>query len=138
VRTIPPDHEFSMRLRVTPEMTARFFDCTIHPVYATFAIVEHAEYASRQAILAFLESGEDAVGTHIELEHTASVPVGEVVEITARVIEVDGRTITCAVTARGEQGIIAQGTQRQRVVSKRKLEDRIAALYRSTSIDDGN
>jgi predicted thioesterase len=118
-----------MRLRVTPEMTARFFDCTIHPVYATFAIVEHGEYASRQAILGFLEPEEDAVGAYVELEHTSSAAVGEVVEITARVIEVDGRSITCAITARGRHGVIAHGTGRQRVVPKRKLQERIAALY---------
>jgi predicted thioesterase len=122
-----------MRLRVTAEMTARFFDCTIHPVYATFAIVEHAEYASRQAIIGFLEPEEDAVGTHVELEHMASAAVGEVVEITATVIEIDGRTITCAVTAKGREGIIARGTQRQRVVSKRRLADRIAALNANAS-----
>ena len=56
-----------MRLRVTPEMTARFFGGGIHPVYATFALVEHAEYASRQAILPFLEPEEDAVGASVAI-----------------------------------------------------------------------
>ena len=121
-----------MRLRVTAEMTARFFDCTIHPVYATFAIVEHAEYAARQVIIGFLEADEDAVGTRVELEHTAPAAVGEVVEITARVTAVDGRDITCEIAARGRNGIIAHGTQRQRVVSKRKLAERIAALNANT------
>lgn len=118
-----------MRLRVTPEMTARFFDCTIHPVYATFAIVEHGEYAARQAIIGFLEPEEDAVGAHVELEHLAPAPVGAVVEITARVTEVEGRSIVCAITARWNGEMIAHGTNRQRVVSKRKLEERIASLY---------
>lgn len=128
VRTIPPDHTFSMRLRVTPEMTARFFDCTIHPVYATFALVEHGEYAARQAILPFLESDEDAVGSFVELEHTAATPVGWIVTITARVVEVDGRTITCEIVAEHAEGIIARGLQRQRVVSKEKLRRKIAEL----------
>ncbi|MBS1912038.1 MAG: thioesterase [Bacteroidetes bacterium] len=118
-----------MRLRVTAEMTARFFDCTIHPLYATFALIEHAEYASRQAILPFLEPGDDAVGAHVELEHVAPTPVGWIVEITARVIECDGRSIVCRITASNRNGVIAEGTQRQRVVSKRRLEERIAALY---------
>lgn len=118
-----------MRLRVTPQMTARFFGCTIHPVYATFAIVEHGEYAARQAILPFLEPDEDAVGSFVELEHRASAAVGWIVEITARIAGVDGRTITCEITATGRDGIIAQGRQRQRVVSKERLRQRIAALY---------
>ena len=118
-----------MQLRVTPEMTARFFGCTIHPVYATFALVEHGEYAARQVILPFLEPEEDAVGSFVQLEHTAPTPVGSIVEITARLIEIDGRSITCEITASNRQGIIARGTQRQRVVSKEKLRQRIAALY---------
>jgi predicted thioesterase len=119
-----------MRLRVTQEMTASFFGCTIHPVYATFALIEHAEYASRQAILQFLDPEEDAVGAHVELEHTAPTPIGWIVEITARVTEVEGRTITCEIIARNRHGVIARGTQRQRVVSKEKLRQRIAELYR--------
>ncbi len=126
-----------MRLRVTREMTARFFDCTIHPVYATFAIVEHSEYAARQAILGFLDRDEDAVGSFVALEHTAPAPVGAMVEITARVIEVEGRTITCEIIARAVNGVeLARGSQRQRVVSKERLRERIAELYDEQTTDN--
>jgi len=118
-------------------MTARFFDCTIHPVYATFAIVEHGEYAARQAILGFLDRDEDAVGSFVSLEHTASAPVGAVVEITARVTGVEGRTITCEITARTANGAeLARGSQRQRVVSKSRLRERIAELYSEQTTDN--
>ncbi len=117
-----------MRLRVSPAMTARFFDCTIHPVYATFAVVEHGEYAARQAILQFLEAEEDAVGTHVALEHLASAPIGAVVEITARVASVADRTIICEITALWEGVVIARGTQTQRVVDKRRLAERMRTL----------
>jgi predicted thioesterase len=123
-----------MRLRVTPRMTARFFDCLIHPVYATFALVEHAEYATRQAILQFLEPDEDAVGASIELEHTGATPVGWIVEIRARIIEVAGRSISCEIVAYNRKGEIARGRGRQRVVSKEKLRARIAALYAEPEI----
>ncbi len=129
-----------MQLRVTPEMTACFFGCTIHPVYATFALIEHGEYAARQLILPFLEPEEDAVGSLVELEHTAPTPVGWIVEITVRLIEVDGRSITCEIIARNAEGVIAHGKQRQRVVSKEKLRQRIAALYQRqpSTIADGS
>ena len=127
-----------MRLRVTAAMTARFFDCTIHPVYATFAIVQHGEYAARQAILPFLEPEEDAVGAHVELEHEASVAVGEVVVITARVVLVEDRSITCAISVHGPRGPIAHGSNRQRVVNKARLAQRIASLGRELPINDSN
>lgn len=125
-----------MRLRVTSGMTARFFDCAIHPVYATFALVEHGEYAARQAIIGYLDRDEDAVGSFVALEHMAPTPVGAVVEIVARVTEVDGRDITCAIIARSGGIEIARGTQRQRVVSKLRLRERIAELYREQEVDN--
>lgn len=118
-----------MQVRVTSEMTARFFGGSIHPLYATFALIEHAEYASRQAILPFLDRDDDAVGAAVELEHTMPTPIGWIVRITARVIEVDGRSITCEIVASNRDGVIAHGRQRQRVVSKERLRSRIAELY---------
>jgi predicted thioesterase len=118
-----------MRLRVTPEMTARFFDNEIHPLYATFVLVEHSEYASRQAIRPFLEAHEDAVGALIELEHTAPTPVGWMVEIRATVVRIEGSIIDCDIVATNCNGIIARGRQRQRVVRRERLRSRIAELY---------
>ncbi len=118
-----------MRLRVTDRMTARFFDCRIHPLYATFAIVEHSEYAARQAILPFLESGEDAVGSAVTLTHRSAVPVGAIVSITARVKQVEGRRLLCDLQVACGAAIVAEGTIEQRVVSREKLRGMIAGLY---------
>jgi predicted thioesterase len=116
-------------------MTASFFGSEIHPVYATFALVEHGEYAARQAIRSFLEPDEDAVGAAIELTHLAPTPVGWLVEIRATVVRIDGKTIDCEIIATNCNGIIARGRQQQRVVTKVRLQRRIADLY---SIDRAN
>jgi len=128
VKTIPPGHTFTMHLRVDGTMTASFFEVVLHPVYATFAIAQHAEYAGRQAILPFLDADEDAVGTAISLEHRASAPVGAVVEHSARVERVEGRTVTCSVRALWGDRIIAEGSTVQRVVSRERLRAGLAAL----------
>jgi predicted thioesterase len=127
-----------MRLRVTDRMTARFFDCGIHPLYATFALIEHAEYASRQVILPFLDREEDAVGAAVAIEHFDATPVGWIVEITARLASVEGRSITCEIEARNRHGVIARGTQRQRVVSREKLQRRIAELQSEPAEETGS
>ena len=117
-----------MRLRVSDAMVARFFDCTIHSVYATFAIVEHAEYASRVAILPFIESHEDAVGSAVAMEHHAAARVGALVRIDARIASVEGRAIVCdVVVTRADGTVIARGTTTQRVVSRARLADVINA-----------
>jgi predicted thioesterase len=132
---IPDGHTFSMRLRVTRRMTARFFECEIHPLYATFAIVEHFEYASRQAILRFVEPEEDALGSAVAVTHRSAVPVGAVVAITARVMEVDGSRIVCRVEAESDGRMVAEGTIEQRVVMREKLDRMIETLYRDRGID---
>ena len=125
MKAIPEHHTFSMRLRVTPEMTARFFDCEIHPLYATFAIVEHAEYACRCAILPFLEPEEDAIGSSVEIEHTGPAHVGAIVTIETEITGVEGKDIISTFTAKQGEKEIARGKTTQRVVDKAKFQQRI-------------
>lgn len=120
MKTIPEGRRFAVRLRVTPQMTARFFDCEIHPLYATFALVEHAEYVGRCAILPYLEADEDAVGNAVEIAHSAPAKAGEIVRVEAQVQQVEGRTILCAVTAWNGDRIIARGSTTQRVITSRR------------------
>jgi fluoroacetyl-CoA thioesterase len=129
------DSTFSMRLVVTGEMTARFFGCEIHPLYATFAVVEHCEYASRQVIRPFLAPDQDAVGSAVQITHRSGVPVGALVTITARLVEVDGGRIVCAVEVRSDDRVVADGTVEQRVMPKEKLQRMIAGLYADISED---
>lgn len=110
-----------MRVRVTDAMIARFFDCTMHRVYATFTLVEHAEYAARMAIRPYLEPHEDALGTAVAIEHLMPTPVGWVVEFNATVKSVEGRTIVCAIEASSRNGVIARGEIEQRVVTRDRL-----------------
>ena len=128
MKPIPENHTFSMRLRVTPAMTARFFDCEVHPLYATFALVEHAEYTARCVILPYLEPEEDAVGSAVTVEHIGPAPVGAVVEIAATLAEIDGRKIVCDFTTRNGSDTIAAGTTTQHIVSKEKMNTKVREL----------
>lgn len=129
MREIPLGYQFAMRVRVTGAMTATFFGSTIHRVYATFALIEHAEYASRQAILPFLDPEDDAVGAAVTVEHSAPAIVGDVVTVTATVAQVEGRTILCRFAVANGDQLLATGTQTQRVVGKARLKQKIAELY---------
>lgn len=119
MKAIPEGRRFAVRLRVTPQMTARFFDCEIHPLYATFALVEHAEYVGRCAILPYLEADEDAVGSAVEIAHSAPAKAGEIIRIEAEVTRVEGHRIICAFTAWNGEKVIARGTTTQQVIPRR-------------------
>lgn len=128
--TIPAEATFAIRLRVTAEMTARFFDASVHPLYATFAIVEHAEYVSRCLIRSHLASDEDAVGSSVEIRHLAPAPVGTIVTHEARYREEKKGRIICEVEVRdGEGRAIARCTTTQHVLPRETIE----AMYGRTA-----
>jgi predicted thioesterase len=125
---LPTGHTFTMRLRVTAAMTARFFECEIHPLYATFAAVEHAEYAARCAIRSAVEPHQDAIGLAVELEHRAPAAVGTLLTIAATVERLEGRDIWCAVAITAADGReIARGRTGQRVISREKRDQLVRA-----------
>src|SRR5437016_8138051 len=108
---IPLGAKGSFRLRVTPEHLAnRFKDAALPPVFATPMMIRAMENAALNAIRAYLEAGESAVGTAIDVRHLAATPVRHQVTAQAEVTSVDGRRISFRVSARDETEEIGRGT----------------------------
>jgi fluoroacetyl-CoA thioesterase len=100
VRQIPLGAKGSFKLLVQPEHLAnRFKDAMLPPVSATPAMIMVMENAALYAIRAYLDSGESAVGTAINVRHLAATPVGRLVSGEAEVTKVDGRQIEFTVRA---------------------------------------
>ncbi|MFX8370068.1 hotdog domain-containing protein, partial [Acinetobacter baumannii] len=85
------------------------------------------ENAALNAIREYLEPGESAVGTAVDIRHLAATPVGQRVTADAEVVEVDGRRIVFAVTARDETEEIGRGTHERMVVELRRLTQKLEA-----------
>ncbi|MBR1220907.1 thioesterase family protein [Bradyrhizobium sp. U87765 SZCCT0131] len=118
-------------LVVAPEHLAnRFKDAMLPPVLATPIMVLVMENAALAAIRSGLEPGESAVGTMIDVRHTAATPVGHRVTAEAEVTEVDGRRIVFTVLARDEIEEIGRGTDERMVVDLQRLGQRLAAKSR--------
>lgn len=118
-------------LVVAPEHLAnRFKDAMLPPVLATPIMVLVMENAALAAIRSGLEPGESAVGTMIDVRHTAATPVGHRVTAEAEVTEVDGRRIVFTVLARDEIEEIGRGTHERMVVDLQRLGQRLAAKSR--------
>lgn len=114
---------------VTPDMVATFEELgLVHPLYSTWSMVRHMELACRKIILPYLEPHEDAVGYSITVTHLAPTAVGEQVTARARLVEVEGRRIVCAVEAFNQYEKIGEGTQVQMLVRRERLRSRIAEL----------
>ena len=125
---IPVGAKRSFTLVVAPEHLAnRFKDAMLPPVLATPIMVLVMENAALNAVRAYLEPGESALGTVVDVRHLAATPVGQHVTAEAEVTEVDGRRIVFAVTARDEVEEIGKGIHERMVVDLRRLTQRLDA-----------
>ena len=107
------------------------------PVLATPIMILAMENAALNAIREYLEPGESAVGTAVDVRHLAATPVGQQVMAEAEVIEVDGRRIVFAVTALDEVEEIGRGTHERMMIDLRRVMQRLdaKAARRSTAAD---
>ena len=107
------------------------------PVLATPIMILAMENAALNAIREYLEPGESAVGTAVDVRHLAATPLGQQVTAEAEVIEVDGRRIVFAVTARDEVEEIGRGTHERMMIDLRRVMQRLEAKAgrRSTAAD---
>ena len=96
-------------------------------VFATPMMITAMENAALNAIRSYLEAGESAVGTAVDIRHLAATPVGHEVTAEAEVTGVDGRRIAFNVSARDESEEIGRGTHERMLVDLRRLDERLAA-----------
>src|ERR1019366_2707542 len=103
MRQIPLGAKGTFTLRVLPEHLAnRFKDAMLPQVLATPVMILIMENAVLNAIRSFLDLGESAIGTAIDVRHLAATPVGHDVRAEAEVIKVEGKRIEFKVSASDE------------------------------------
>lgn len=128
MRPIPVGAKGTYTLRVTPAHLAnQFKDAALPKVFATPMMVTAMENAALNAVRAYLDAGESAVGTRVNIEHLAATPAGHLVKAEAIVTKVDGRRIEFTVTARDEMEEIGKGTHERMVVDMARLDKRLDA-----------
>ena len=127
MRQIPIGAKGSYTLRVRPDHLAnQFKDSTLPQVLATPVMILFMENAALNAIREYLEPGESAVGTGIDIKHLAATPVGHDVRAEAEVTAVEGRLIKFNVTARDETEIIGRGTHERILIDMAKFNLNLA------------
>ena len=117
MREIPLATKGTFSLRVRPEHLAnRFKDPMLPQVLATPVMVLIMENAALAAIRPYLDKGESAVGTAIDIRHLAATPLGHEVRAEAEVVKVHGKRIEFKVSARDELEEIGRGTHQRMVI----------------------
>ena len=126
MRQIPLGAKGSFTLLVQPKHLAnRFKDAMLPPVLATPMMIMVMENAALNAIKAYLEPGESAVGTAVNIRHLAPTLAGHQVIGEAEVTKVDGRQIQFAVRAREGTNEIGVGSHSRAVIDIAKFMRRL-------------
>jgi fluoroacetyl-CoA thioesterase len=134
MRPIPVGAKGRFTLRVAPAHLAnQFKDAMLPPVFATPMMIKAMENAALNAIRGYLDPGESAVGTAVDVRHLAATPVGHEVTAEAEVTRVDGRRVAFNVKARDEQEEIGRGTHERMVIDIRRLGERLSAKSKSST-----
>ena len=134
MRPIPVGAKGRFTLRVAPAHLAnQFKDAMLPPIFATPMMISAMENAALNAIRGYLDPGESAVGTAVDVRHLAATPVGHEVTAEAEVTRVDGRRVAFNVKARDEQEEIGRGTHERMVIDIRRLGERLSAKSKSST-----
>jgi fluoroacetyl-CoA thioesterase len=130
MKSIPVGAVGSFSLHVEPEhLASRFKDGTLPPVLATPIMIMMMENAALNAIKPYLDAGESALGTRVDVRHLAATPAGRRVTAEAKVTSVDGRRIEFSVRAADGNEEIGVGTHERVVIQLARLAERMKAKF---------
>lgn len=132
--SLKPGLEATFRYRVpqsktVPRICEEAPDFQLMPeVLATGYLVALAEWACVELIKPHLDwPREMTLGTHVNLSHAAATPPGLTVEITARLLSVEGRRLVFAVTAHDGVDTVTEGIHERHAIDAGRFEQKVAA-----------
>ena len=130
MQSIPLGTTGSFSLVVMPDhLASRFKDVTLPPVLATPVMIMVMENAALNAIKPYLDAGESALGTRVDVRHLAATPAGRRIAGEAEVTHVDGRRIEFSIRAADGSEEIGVGTHERVVINRAKLSERMKAKF---------
>jgi predicted thioesterase len=116
---------YESQTRVEEWMTAEKAGNKGVDVLSTPMLLQFVEDAAIQCIRPTMNDGEVSLGTHIDLAHIASTPVGLIIRIEVEVIKTEGRRVEFAFSAFDEREKIAEGTHERYITERQKFLERI-------------
>src|SRR5271169_3743259 len=122
MQSIPIGATGSFSLVVLPDHVAsRFKDATLPPVLATPVMIMVMENAALNAIKPYLDAGQSALGTRVDVAHLAATPIGRKVTGQAQVTRIDGRHVDFEVQAFDGSEQIGAGTHQRTLIDMAKF-----------------
>jgi fluoroacetyl-CoA thioesterase len=130
MKPIPPGTRGSFTLTVKPEhLASQFKDSTLPPILATPVMIMIMENAALNAIKPYLDPGESALGTRVDIRHLSATPPGRSVTGEAEVTKQEGRRIEFQVRARDGMEEIGSGTHERMTIDLAKFAERLNTKF---------
>jgi len=130
MQTMPLGAKGSFSLVVGPEhLASRFKDAMLPSILATPVMIMVMENAALNAMKPYLEAGETALGTRVDVRHMAATPAGRRVSGEAEVTRIDGRRIEFTIRATEGTEVIGEGTHERVVINLARFSEQLKAKF---------
>jgi predicted thioesterase len=94
-------------------------------VFATPAMVALMENAAMLAVSEYLPEGSTTVGAMINTSHIKPSPIGDTIQTTALLTEVEGRKLTFSIKAEDSKGVIGEAVHVRYIVDREKFMSKL-------------
>ena len=122
--TLKVGETHTKRFDIDRERTIDFMGDELR-VYATPNLVRDMEHTCRDLIMKHAEGDEDSVGAHVSVDHMGATLLGMHVDITAKVVEVEGPRITFELEAHDDLEQGGRAKHVRFVINKTKQAERL-------------
>ena len=120
----------SFSLVVLPEhLASRFKDAMLPPILATPVMIMVMENAALNAMKPYLDAGETALGTRVDVRHMSATPAGRRVSGEAKVTKIDGRRIEFTIRATDGAEVIGEGTHERVIINLARFSEQLKAKF---------
>jgi predicted thioesterase len=92
------------------------------------SMIMEMELTAQDVTQPFLPDDHTTVGYEICIRHRRSTPVGEPFDVTAELLEVDGRRLLFRVEARNPRELIGEGTLRRTIVRRGSVGSPVSTM----------
>lgn len=96
-------------------------------IYGTPWMTRDIEETCRLLTLEHLDEGEDSVGARVEVDHLGATLLGSWVDVTAKVVETDGRRITFEAEVHDPLDQVGKARHVRFVIDKNRQKERLQA-----------
>ena len=138
---LKPGDRAQHQMQVLPShlVPALFAEANAFPdmpkVFATAQMIGLMEWACVEQLRPFYDAGEDSVGIHVDVDHSAPTLPGQTVTVETEVEEVDGRFVWFRVRAHDGIDQIGAGRHRRAVIDSAKFNERLEAKRAAAGLE---